>query len=348
MAINESVLKKYWKGVIAAILVSTVFLILMLLVLTKPAFTPAFDFSLTGGVGDTINGITAPFIGVSVAILTFLAFYMQFKANETHNLQFNMQSLEKEREKYENKILYLIKKNRNIAVNMSIGEDGSSVEGAKCFTRMFNEYREAYNIVNSYYTDDIKNKKINNEDVINISYLLFYNGVGNTSNILNNNILTNAPRLEVLLSIFHSVPTLSEVSAQNFKKHYHIEYDQVSLNNLEYKAFEGHTTRLGQYFRNLFHVLSYTSNISIELFDVEEKYELIKSLRSQLSSYEQILIYFNSLSLYGMPLRDNEFIIDYHLIKNIPLPLIKFSGDIPEYYKKIDFEWEEIIERAKI
>jgi len=336
-------LKYYLFGAFFAAIVLVIVLFLIVVWVTSPAFFTDYILSQKGGLGDAINGITAPFIGVSVAILTFLAFYMQFKANETHNRQFNEQSLEKEREKHENKILYLIKKNRNIAVNMNIGE---SIKGAKCFTKMFNEYREAYKITNSFYADDIKEGALNNKDIINISYLIFYNGVGETSNILNDSILKNAPRLTVLLSIFHSAATASENGAETLKKHYHVDFDHKILSDLNYKPFDGHTTRLGQYFRNLFHILSYTYNIPVELISKLENYELIKSLRSQLSSYEQILIYFNSLSLYGKPLEDNGFIEQYHLIKNIPLPLIEFSGDIHDYYNEIDFEWDEIIERA--
>lgn len=124
----------------------------------------------------------------------------------------------------------------------------------------------------------------------------------------------------------------------------HIEYEVTPLIDLGYKPFDGHTTRLGQYFRNLFHILDYTQNIHI--LSQEDKYELIKSLRSQLSSYEQILIYFNSLSLYGIPLRENGFINNYKLIKNIPIPLVDFAGDIHTQYGSIKFEWDEIVLRA--
>ncbi|REE07614.1 hypothetical protein DFQ09_1204 [Winogradskyella pacifica] len=41
-----------------------------------------FDFSNTGEIGDTIGGITAPFINGLSAILVFLAFKAQIRANE--------------------------------------------------------------------------------------------------------------------------------------------------------------------------------------------------------------------------------------------------------------------------
>lgn len=40
------------------------------------------DFSNTGPIGDTIGGIMGPFVAIAAAMLTFLAFWVQFKANE--------------------------------------------------------------------------------------------------------------------------------------------------------------------------------------------------------------------------------------------------------------------------
>jgi len=351
MSTSSSKVKIHWGWVFASIIFSAFFLTLMLYTFTMPAKYHFFDFSLTGSIGDTINGVTAPFIGVSVAILTFLAFYMQYNANETHNIQFDTQSVEKKSEKHEKKILYLIKENRNIAINMSIGDDGSRIEGYKCFSRMFNEFRVSYEIVSSFYSSYIKEGRITDNEIINIAYMIFYNGVGDTSNILNHKVLKSAPQISKLLDIFNDTSKYweegKELRQQTHELLYGVEYNLKPIENIEYKPFDGHMTRLGQYFRNLFHILSYTFDVENELLSKNDGYELIKSLRSQLSNYEQILIYFNSLSLYGEPLHDNNLIDKYQLIKNIPLPLVDFSGDIHEYYRDIEFEWDEVLKRAE-
>lgn len=71
--------------------------------LTKSAFAPHLDFSKTGQIGDTVGGITSPFIGVAGVLLTFLAFYMQIQANRIQVEQFNtkIQIDEANREKQE-------------------------------------------------------------------------------------------------------------------------------------------------------------------------------------------------------------------------------------------------------
>lgn len=40
------------------------------------------DFTETGQIGDTIGGTMSPFVGILAAILTFMAFWIQYQANE--------------------------------------------------------------------------------------------------------------------------------------------------------------------------------------------------------------------------------------------------------------------------
>ena len=40
-----------------------------------------YDFSNTGQIGDTIGGIMGPFVAIAASFLTFIAFWVQYKAN---------------------------------------------------------------------------------------------------------------------------------------------------------------------------------------------------------------------------------------------------------------------------
>jgi hypothetical protein len=51
-------------------------------ILTRATLIELFDYSDTGQIGDTISGITAPFINAIGAILVFFAFKEQIRANE--------------------------------------------------------------------------------------------------------------------------------------------------------------------------------------------------------------------------------------------------------------------------
>lgn len=52
------------------------------LIFTKAAKNSSLNFTDTGAIGDTLGGIMNPFIALVGVLLTFLAFYMQFKANQ--------------------------------------------------------------------------------------------------------------------------------------------------------------------------------------------------------------------------------------------------------------------------
>lgn len=57
-------------------------LLFLPLLLTQNAFLPRFNFTNSGQIGDTIGGTTAPFIGFFAAVLVYLSFQQQLKANE--------------------------------------------------------------------------------------------------------------------------------------------------------------------------------------------------------------------------------------------------------------------------
>jgi hypothetical protein len=67
------------------------------LIFTSSSYSSSFDFTETGPIGDTIGGIINPFIALAGVMLTFLAFYMQIKANQIQITQFT-EGLEKDKE----------------------------------------------------------------------------------------------------------------------------------------------------------------------------------------------------------------------------------------------------------
>lgn len=51
------------------------------IILTRPAISSIFDFTLTGQIGDTIGGITSPIIGILSVILLYLTLKQQNEIN---------------------------------------------------------------------------------------------------------------------------------------------------------------------------------------------------------------------------------------------------------------------------
>lgn len=98
---KEKIKIKNWDGVTKWILGISIFVIIFSflspLIFTSASSSETFDFTETGQIGDTIGGIINPFIALAGVLLTFLAFYMQIKANQIQITQFK-EGLEKDKE----------------------------------------------------------------------------------------------------------------------------------------------------------------------------------------------------------------------------------------------------------
>jgi len=124
------------------------------------------------------------------------------------------------------------------------------------------------------------------------------------------------------------------------------------LKQVDIQYYNGYYNLVGHYFRQLFQTVKYIDNQSI--LSYEEKYDYIKTLRSQLSVTEQNFLAVNSLSFMGREWELNHddgsdeissqakfYFTKYNLIKNIPNPeLDKFGLNILEFYPDIHFEFE--------
>jgi hypothetical protein len=90
----------------------------------------------------------------------------------------------------------------------------------------------------------------------------------------------------------------------------------------------------------------------------KEKYFYVKTLRAQMSTYEQVLLFINSLSFLGMvwdlmpsyqkwPIKalslrsrkNNQLISKYNLIKNLPGEHI-YGIRYKTYYSKVKYEFD--------
>lgn len=113
-----------------ALLIFFLIVLLLPVLLTKlPGYI--FDFSETGQIGDTIGGITAPFVGLIAGYLTFLAFHEQYKSNsEAHK--------DIKREQFENKFYNCLSLLNNIELNTEIAQIGNY---KKAFHFMYYEYK---------------------------------------------------------------------------------------------------------------------------------------------------------------------------------------------------------------
>lgn len=81
-------IKENWKLSIAILLI-----FVMLFLLTRETLFDKLDFTKTGNIGDTVGGITAPFVGLISIILLYLTLKEQIRINDNQKKENNYNKL---------------------------------------------------------------------------------------------------------------------------------------------------------------------------------------------------------------------------------------------------------------
>jgi hypothetical protein len=366
-----------------------------------------------------------PFIAIAAAILTFLAFWVQYQANVQQRQQFLAQ-LKKQKsddaiqekvwkvERFENNYFELIRLHRdnvNALKYTKFNVNGPETsEGRKVFRIIFKEFYECYREVrrfsksenpDDFYKPKYKermlsvissvNPKINLVELaqIDIAYSIVFFGASDEGEI----VLRHRFLRKYKDEYFYRLLKYIRLKPKNENKSIYTKWEllqkmdmterRIVLEQLyEYRLFQdtsqllpaswiiltkqpfekyygGHQHRLGHYFRHLFQCYKYL-NEQIILND-EEKYLYGKMLRAQLSTYEQFLLFINSISSLGMKWeftpevsdiaqmssseiekhrKERKLITKYQLIKNLPGSHF-FKIVYKKYYPNIRYEDDE-------
>jgi hypothetical protein len=103
-----------------------------------------------------------------------------------------------------------------------------------------------------------------------------------------------------------------------------------------YKPYCGHSEWLGHYFRHLYQTVKFIDKACL---CKKSKREYIKTLKAQLSEYEQALLFYHACSDLGKDWfkeDKNSFIIKYRLIQHLPLLMIyKECSDLRDKLQQI-------------
>lgn len=288
----------------------------------KKSFSPSLNFSETGQIGDTIGGIMNPFIGIAAIIVTFLAFYIQYKFNE-----FQINLFRKERETSENKynkdkfenqfyqMLSLHKENVNelyikIHKKTEAGVIEENVYGRPVFEKLIDEISIAYIVaLYSFNENDITPKKLLNE-----AYGAFFHGVFEKDR-QKHDFFENLLNLKKLIKNFEYSEFDNEIGK-------YIELDEgFSISEkVEFRIFEGYHHQLAHYYRHLFQTVKFVVRQDENIISYSEKRNYLRILRAQLSNIEQVLLFYNWYSDFGKQWEEdgkNKFFTDYRMIHNL-------------------------------
>lgn len=275
-----------------------------------------FDLNIIGQYGSFASG----FIG---SIFSLAGFLLLFETLIQQQKLFNKQQ-------FESKFFDLLKLSRDNVAQMKkkLPIKGDKYEeGRRVFIELRKEFGEIYQIVKDI--DFSFDSKLQEKDMVNISYLTLYYGIGET--------------------VFGKGHNLTSILMERLK---YFSYDVGFCSKLledcsnrkdeegRYIKFNGNQSRLSHYFRHLYQTVKFVDS-STYLTD-SEKYFYIKTLRAQLSTHEQLILFYNSLSILGKKWAEGpNLITKYNLIKNTPLENGFTYGINPKNYFQMDYEFEE-------
>jgi len=156
--------KGFWKSFIW-------FLVIALLICCLPwllAKHSWIDFSTTGEIGDTIGGIMGPFIAIAAAGLTFIAFWVQYKANiqQRHDIAI---------ERFESNLFEMIHIQQEITNGLlveKVGSELSTQRGRDVFQYVYESADHRIWLGNECRTSTLKHAlEISDEPKLTISHL---------------------------------------------------------------------------------------------------------------------------------------------------------------------------------
>lgn len=237
-------------------------------------------------------------------------------------LAYKDQNLASAQQDFETKYFELIKLHRDNVTE--IGMKGDS--GRRFFVLLLREFRCALEII-APITSNL-GFDLSQWQLLHIAYYCVFFGVGPNSSRM----------LRLSLSTFDS--TLVDAIEMELNK-YETKARVREQRKFVFLPFEGHQSRLGHYYRHLYHMITYVDKAVPQL--KIDKYQYVKTIRAQLSTHEQALLLINSLTPIGQVWWSNDLIVKYGMVKNISRGFFDATTEFDprELFPAGYFEWEE-------
>lgn len=121
----------------------------------------------------------------------------------------------------------------------------------------------------------------------------------------------------------------------NYDPKVSIEIHHENMINRYILLFNENRGHLSHYFKCFYRIIKIIDSSS---FDIKEKVFYAKILRSQLTDFEQLILYYNSHSIYGIKARP--LILKYNMLKHTPIfskPEFQYYLDIQKNYDILFF-----------
>ncbi len=112
------------------------------------------------------------------------------------------------------------------------------------------------------------------------------------------------------------------------KHYYQGVKSAIKSNNYNVYSYISTTTRFDHYFRHLYHIYKFVD--TSDLIEDSERYDYACIIRSQLSDYELVMMFYNCLSINGRD-KFKPLIEKYSVFNNLRFELLAKANDKEEY-----------------
>jgi len=191
----------------------------------------------------------------------------------------------------------------------------------KVIDRVFREaYKQNNNISEANLSEDLK------KDIFIVSYHTFFKGLNKYSKEYKENQTITSIDEDSMLSAFEILKNLRRIYKIDGTKEYENFYQNKNGNwktlwlKVNYEPFKGYMHFLPQYYRNLFAIVKFVVNAdqNLNLSD-DDKLKYLRILRSTISDYEQVMLFYNWYSKIGQNWEDNnnKFFTEFKMIHNM-------------------------------
>jgi hypothetical protein len=308
-------------------------IVILIIIITPYLFTrkyicEAFDFSNTGQIGDTIGGITAPFVGILSILLLYITFRQQRKFNKKQeekyvdehfqSIYFNL--LKEQREIMKNISAQFTNLHLSDSSSVPVNEEISNVLGVSFFKKAQEELSlilYALNCSDYYYGDDYSYDyfydQTNEEGVTNLNNIQECYGA-EVENIVENFDTPEEREAEIKKTEEKYKREVVRMRIAYTNKKYAITKEQLD----KYKSCTGVKEKIkiavtqflnkydctSSYYRHLRSILNFVEilendkiNILGERDSVHKQYkEYARILQSQMSKEEIVMLFYASFA----------------------------------------------------
>lgn len=359
----------WWVGIIALFVVFTIICFLPYRLTQEGDF--GIDFSDTGQIGDTLGGIMGPFVAMVAAVLTFIAFWVQYKANEQQKAEIERQDKRHKREQFEAQLYKMLDEYKDNASRLSAGK----FKGKDAVPEFLAEISYIYSCIYYAYAQLVKTKEFKyTRDNYQVAVWYYLSQSYNSLEKCFENFAILAYSLFFYGRPYFSYKTAKDVGRSSFETEIYERLSEIPFNKAEvyytqymyddfwlkklpdqntahYRMMSGHNDQLGVYFRQLYQIASFIAYADEEIVDENQKYRYAKLLRSQMTDSEQILLFYNSLSEMGSAwnnrtegeirsVKDMGLLARFLMIKNIPSNFPFFGISPTSVFKEEKKFWE--------